>query len=238
MIKVAVCDDIHETVTQITGYLTEYQQLKNQQLDVKSFFNAEDLWEHLKSNSCDLIILDIELVKMNGVELGQLIRTELNNHTMKIVYISAKDCYDRQLFEVQPLNFLPKPIDKEKLFKMIDLTLELLSDTERVFVFENKQGTFRIKFNDILYFESFDHKIEITTVSGKYEFKSSLSEVTKQLSDCRFIKVHRSYIINYNNASHIKYEEITMSNGDKIPISRDRCKEVRRIISEWEGVGI
>lgn len=50
--------------------------------------------------------------------------------------------------------------------------------------------------------------------------------------------MHRSYIINYNNTSHIKYEEITMSNGDKIPVSRDRRKEVRKIISEWEGVGV
>lgn len=238
MMRVAVCDDVHEVVTRVNGYLLEYQQLKNQRLDITSFFNAEDLWEHLKGNHCDLIILDIELVKMNGVELGQLIRTELNDHTMKIVYISAKDCYDRQLFEVQPLNFLPKPIDKEKLFKMVDLTVELLSDTERFFVFENKQGTFRMKFNNILYFESFDHDIKIATVSGSYEFKSSLSEVMKQLSDSRFLQVHRSYIINYNNTSHIKYEEITMSNGDTIPVSRDRRKDVRKIISEWEGVGI
>lgn len=238
MIRIAVCDDVHEVVAQVNGYLLEYQQLKNQRLDITSFFNAEDLWEHLKVNHCDLIILDIELVKMNGVELGQLIRTELNNHTMQIVYISAKDCYDRQLFEVQPLNFFSKPIDKEKLFEMIDLTIELLSDTERFFVFENKQGAFRMKFNDILYFESFDHNIKIATVSGSYIFKSSLSEVMKQLSDSRFLQVHRSYIINYNNTSHIKYEEITMTNGDKIPVSRDRRKEVRKIISEWEGVGV
>lgn len=51
MIRIAVCDDIHEAVTQITGYLMEYQQLKKQKLDVTSFFNAEDLWEHLNSNS-------------------------------------------------------------------------------------------------------------------------------------------------------------------------------------------
>lgn len=238
MIRVAVCDDIHEAVSEISGYLMEYQQLKGQRLDIASFFNAEDLCGYLKANHCDLIILDIELVKMNGVELGQLIRSELKDHTMKIVYISAKDGYDRQLFEVQPLNFLPKPINKEKLFKMVDLAIELLSDKERFFVFENKQGTFRMKFNDILYFESFDHNIKISTVSGSYEFKSTLSEVMKQLSNSRFLQIHRSYIVNYNNTSHIKYEEITMSNGDKIPVSRDRRKEVRRIISEWEGVGV
>lgn len=238
MIRVAVCDDFPETVTQVNEYLVEYQQLRDVKLDIKSFYNAEELWEYLRRNPCDLVILDIELVKMNGVELGQLIRTELNDHTMKIVYISAKDCYDRQLFEAQPLNFLPKPIDKEKLYKMIDLTIDLLRDTERFFVFENKQGAFRIRFNDIIYFESLDHDIKIAAVSGNYEFKSSLSEVLKQLSDSRFLQVHRSYIINYSNANHIKYEEIIMSNGDAIPVGRDRRKDVRKIISEWEDVGI
>lgn len=238
MIRVAICDDFPETVTQVNEYLVEYQQLRDVKLDIKSFYNAEELWEYLRRNPCDLIILDIELVEMNGVELGHLIRTELKDNIIKIVYISAKNCYDRQLFDVQPLNFLQKPIDKEKLFKMVDLTAELLSSRDRVFVFESKQGTFRMKFNDILYFESFDHYFKIETKSGDYEFKSTLAEIMEQISDSRFIQVHRSYIINYDNTSHIKYEEITMLNGDVIFISRDRRKEVRKIISELERVNI
>ena len=238
MIRVAICDDFPETVTQVNEYLVEYQQLRDVKLDIKSFYNAEELWEYLRRNPCDLIILDIELVEMNGVELGHLIRTELKDNIIKIVYISAKNCYDRQLFVVQPLNFLQKPIDKEKLFKMVDLTAELLSSRDRVFVFESKQGTFRMKFNDILYFESFDHYFKIETKSGDYEFKSTLAEIMEQISDSRFIQVHRSYIINYDNTSHIKYEEITMLNGDVISISRDRRNEVRKIISELERVNI
>ena len=238
MIRVAICDDFPETVTQVNEYLVEYQQLRDVKLDFKSFYNAEELWEYLRRNPCDLIILDIELVEMNGVELGHLIRTELKDNIIKIVYISAKNCYDRQLFDVQPLNFLQKPIDKEKLFKMVDLTAELLSSRDRVFVSESKQGTFRMKFNDILYFESFDHYFKIETKSGDYEFKSTLAEIMEQISDSRFIQVHRSYIINYDNTSHIKYEEITMLNGDVISISRDRRKEVRKIISELERVNI
>lgn len=238
MIRVAICDDFPETVTQVNEYLVEYQQLRDVKLDIKSFYNAEELWEYLRRNPCDLIILDIELVEMNGVELGHLIRTELKDNIIKIVYISAKNCYDRQLFDVQPLNFLQKPIDKEKLFKMVDLTAELLSSRDRVFVFESKQGTFRMKFNDILYFESFDHYFKIETKSGDYEFKSTLAEIMEQISDSRFIQVHRSYIINYDNTSHIKYEEITILNGDVISISRDRRKEVKKIISELERVNI
>lgn len=233
MIRVAVCDDVREVVIQLKDYLLEYQELKGQRLDIKSFYNAEDLFDYLKKNDCDLILLDIELVKMNGVELGRLIRNELNDHSTQIVYISAKNSYDRQLFDVQPLNFLPKPIDKNKLFKSIDLTAFLMKGKERVFVFENKPRIYRIKLNDILYFESSDHYYKVVTMSGTYEFKSTLSEIMEQISDSRLIQVHRSYIINYDNSVQTKYEEVIMSNGERIPISRDRRKAVKKLFIEW-----
>lgn len=238
MIKIAVCDDFKDIVAQVNEYLVEYQQLRDAKLDIKNFFNADDLLDYLKSNHCDLIILDIELVEMNGVELGHKIRTELNDNNIKIVYISGKNCYDRQLFDVQPLNFLQKPLDKDKLFKMVDLTRKLLNNGQRVFVFENKQGTFRIKLDDILFFESFDHYYKIVTTSGNYEFMSTLMEIMKQISDSRFIQVHRSYVINYDNSNLVKYDEITMINGKKIPISRDRRKNVRNCVTKWEGANL
>ena len=98
---------------------------------------------------------------------------------------------------------------------MVDLTRKLLNNGQRVFVFENKQGTFRIKLDDILFFESFDHYYKIVTTSGNYEFKSTLMEIMKQISDSRFIQVHRSYVINYDNSNLVKYDEITMINGKK-----------------------
>ncbi len=235
MIRVAVCDDIHEAVTQITGYLMEYQQSKNHKLDVTSFFIAEDLWEHLKSNHCDLIILDIELVKMNGVELGHLIRTELDDHAVSIIYISAMDTYDRQLFDVQPLNFLPKPIDKQKLFDAVDLAIRLLDDKNHIFVFKDKGGSHRIRIKEILYFESFAHNLKIVASSENYEFRASMSEIMDELSDFGFIQIHRSYIINYEQIKSIRYKEVVMANGDTVPISRNKRKEIREILMSLGG---
>lgn len=74
MIRIAVCDDEKEVITQMNEYLLEYQRIEKRRLDIMLFTNAEELWGYLKSKPCDLIILDIELVKMNGVELGHLIR--------------------------------------------------------------------------------------------------------------------------------------------------------------------
>lgn len=235
MIRIAVCDDIHEVVTQVNGYLLEYQQLKNQRLDITSFFNAEDLWEHLKGNHCDLIILDIELVKMNGVELGRLIRTKLNDHALNIIYISAMDTYDRQLFDVQPLNFLPKPIDKKKLFDILDLAIQLLDDKNHIFVFKDRDGSHRLRVKEILYFESLAHNFKIVTTSENYEFRASLSDIMSELSNFGFIQVHRSYIVNYDQIKVIKYEEVIMANGDSIPISRNKRKETRETLMKFGG---
>lgn len=235
MLRVAVCDDIPQAVAQIVGYLDEYQQLKNCVLDVKPFFNAEDLWEHLKSNSCDLIILDIELVKMNGVELGHLIRTELNDHALSIIYISAMDAYCMQLFDVQPLNFLPKPVDKQKLFDMIDLTIRLLDNKNHVFVFKDREGSHRLRVKEILYFESLAHNFKVVTKDKNYEIRANLSDIMTELSNFGFIQVHRSYVVNYDQIKVIKYEDLIMTNGDLIPISRNKRKETREALMKFGG---
>ncbi len=235
MLRVAVCDDLRDVVTQITEYLMEYQRLKDQRVEILPFFNAEDLWEYLKNKSCDLIILDIELVKMNGVELGHLIRTELNDHALNIIYISARDTYDRQLFDVQPLNFLPKPVDKLKLFDMIDLAIRLSDNKNHVFMFKDKDGSHRLSVKDILYFESFAHNFKVVTTDRNYEIRANLSDIMTELSNYGFIQVHRSYIVNYDQIKVIKYEDLIMTNGDSIPISRNKRKETREILIKFGG---
>lgn len=235
MIRVAVCDDVREVVAQVNGYLLEYQNIRNRRFDIISFNNAEDLREHLKANNCDIIILDIELVKMNGVELGKWIRTELNDHAIKIIYISALDTYDRQLFDMQPLNFLPKPINKEKLYESLDLAVQLFDEKNHIFVFKDKDGLHRIRVKDILYFESLKHDFKMITVNETFEFRTSMPEIMKQLLDFGFAQVHRSYIINYDQIKTINYEEIVMSNNDAIPIGRSKRKVIRGILMQLGG---
>ena len=128
MIRIAVCDDMHEVVREINGYLLEYQEQNDLKIGVNNFYTAEELWEFVKTNHCDLIFLDIELDRMNGIELGKRIRKELNDQDIKIIIISAMEGYYKQLFDIQPLNFLLKPVDKIKLFEMIDLTVRLIEE--------------------------------------------------------------------------------------------------------------
>lgn len=235
MIRVAVCDDVREVVAQVNGYLSEYQKLKKNKMNISNFYNAEELWEFLKAHHCDLIILDIELVKMNGVELGKKIRTELNDQDIKIIIISALENYYKQLFDIQPLNFLLKPIDKIKLFEILDLAIRLIDDKNHIFTFKIKESTYRLRVKDILYFESVQHNFKVVTINKSYEFRSSLSDILNQLSDFGFIQVHRSYVVNYDHIININYDELTMSNDTIIPISRNKRKDIRELLIKFGG---
>jgi two-component SAPR family response regulator len=74
-----------------------------------------------------LIFLDIELGDMLGVDVGRYIRNKLNNYFMEIVFISAYDKYDRELFDLQPLNFLRKAINEESIENCIDLAIKRMN---------------------------------------------------------------------------------------------------------------
>lgn len=112
MLRIAICDDEITICSHIENIIMEYSKY----FVIKVFYTGEQLVDYIEQgNKFDLIFLDIELNLLNGIQVGKKIRQDMNDYITKIVYISGKNCYDRELFDVQPLNFIPKPIIKKKL---------------------------------------------------------------------------------------------------------------------------
>lgn len=127
MITIAICDDDNYICSQIEKYILNYSKTKNIKFDIEVFYSGESLTNFImKEHSFDLIFLDIELITQTGVQLANKIRNEFDDYSTKIVFITSKDGYEQELFDVQPLNFIKKPIDFEKLKKCIELTIKLL----------------------------------------------------------------------------------------------------------------
>ena len=78
----------------------------------------------------DILYLDIELFEVSGIDAGIFIRKQMENHTMQIIYISGKQSYAQQLFKVQPMDFLVKPIEEEKIEETLALALRLSGETQ------------------------------------------------------------------------------------------------------------
>lgn len=230
MIRIAVCDDDYTICTELEKIILEYKEQNNKELTVDVFYSGEYLIKHIKdNNSFDLIFLDIELGEINGVEVGNIIRKDFDDYITKIVYISSKNHYDRQLFEVQPLHFLEKPLDKYKVFKDINLAIKILNKQNDWFSFKIGHEIYKMPIKEIIYFESLDREIRLVGVKEIVQFYDKIETILKRVSEFRFMNPHRSYLINYDHVISIKKDTIIISNGDKIPLSRLKNKEIREL---------
>lgn len=240
MFKIAICDDVKATCEELENViLNAAKNVFHEELDVDTFYNGDALIKELQEgNSYDLIFLDIELgKKINGVGVGHIIRNDMDDHITQIVYISSKDGYDRQLFDVQPLHFLQKPIHPDKVVDDIRLAMKISKKENKMFEFKHFRNTLKVPYKDILYFESFAREITLVGTKTNYSFYYNIKNLIKILPDF-FIQPHRSYLVNYELVTCFKYEELIMANGDTIPISRNKRAEISKLqlMFEWKGL--
>ena len=235
MFKVAVCDDEQRICEIIESIILEFKRKSYLEIDIEVFYSGEDLYKYIKNeHGFDLIFLDIEMNALNGVEVGRKIREEMDDHITKIVYISGKDNYDRQLFDVQPLYFLSKPLSPEKVIKALRLAMKLSNKFGGVFTYKKGYQAFRLPIRDIIYFESLDREIKLVSIKKEDFFYGTIDDVLQRVAKYQFIQIHRSYAINYSQVIKFKYDEVIMSNSVILPISQSRRKEVRKLQITYE----
>jgi len=230
MFRIAICDDEQMIGSQIESILLDYCRRTGLKTDIIVFDSGEDLYKYMELNrDFDLIYLDIVMEPMNGLEVGRKIRNIMQNHKTDIVYISGKDEYDRQLFDVQPLHFIPKPIDPIKVIQDLKLSMIRANKLGGMFAYKKGNESYKVPIKDILYFESLGREIKIVTVNSEDVFYGIMQEIFEVVGKYQFIKIHRSYMVNYNHISIFRYEEVVMSNKVILPISQGRRKEIKDI---------
>lgn len=234
--QIAICDDMLEVCAELENILLDFQAKTNREMHISTFYSGEALIERMKAGeSFDLIFLDIELHHVNGVEVGRFIRYELDGHITKIIYMSVKDSYDRQLFEVQPLQFLEKPFGQLDVTKGIELAYKISDRDQTMFAYQIGTQTYRVPLKNILYFESHLRKIRLVGVKEAVEFYGKVHDVLKQLRGMSFVRPHKAYIVNYAYVSKVRYEELEMANEDHIPVSQGKRKAMREFHLEYIG---
>ncbi len=235
MFRVAICDDEKEICSYIENIIWEFNKTTNERIEVDVFYSGEELYSEIQNGtSYDLIFLDIELQSISGIDIGRKIRDEIKNEIVLIVYISGKDSYAMDLFEVRPMNFLIKPIQSDKIIKVLKKALELTNNLNNVFCYKQGRKSVRKEIKEIIYFESMDRQIRMVTLDGDDIFYGTLKEVYEQVEKYNFIACHKSYLINYRHVAEFQYEQLTMTNKEVIPISQPQRKYVREYQIKYE----
>lgn len=239
MFHIGICDDEKWTCTELEEIIYEYVNKIGMKIDVSVWYKGEILCDYLKKNNniLDLLFLDIELITIDGIEVGSFIREELENTETMIVFISSKSSYAMSLFRIQPIDFLIKPLTKKMINDVLNRSIEIYERKNQIFEYYSKGNFFKIAFKKIIYFYSEDKKINIVTKNEVVQFNGKLKEIARIVPH-RFVLIHQSYLVNLDFVIECSYKMMRMNNGELLNISQPYRKIVREIImeNEWEHI--
>lgn len=228
--KIAVCSDEASICGQIEQILLKAQGLYNVTIEIEVFLSGEELLKYIKNGvSYDLIFLQSEMSKLNGIKVGMLIRNVIKDLEVELVYVLAKTDDMFKIIKTSPLYAVIKPIKSEEVLIAFKKARGKHETDSKFFYYKLGRNRCKVQLSEIIYFESIGRKAKIVTTQETIEIYDSLTDINKQLEKSNFIRVHKSYIINYDHIAKLAGKQCTMENGEEINISQLKRKEVKNI---------
>ena len=214
MINCIIIDDEPLAIEKLVNYIAKLPELNL----LKTFSSGISAIDFLKTNSVDLLFLDIEMKELTGIQLLESI--SLNS---KVVITSAYKEYAIKGFELKVCDYLLKPITFERFVKAYDKVVEELNLTtgrinhKRIFI-KTEYRLEGIESSEILYIEGMGDYRRIVTTHKKIMTLQSFAELAKILPLDLFCRVHKSFIVAVDKVEKIERNRITI-NEKLIPIS-------------------
>lgn len=229
--RIAICDDEQLDIKYIKELLHIWQEETNISLQIETFTSAENfLFHYAEDKLYDIILLDIELGGMDGVTMAKKIRKE--NKTVQIIFISGYSDYIAEGYEVEALHYLLKPVNKEKLFSVLQRAQEKIKQNDRNLHLEIHGEMVRIPLYKIRYV---DVNLNYVTIyaNKEYTLKRTLRDIEKDL-DSRFVRVGRSIIINITFVHKVTKISVYLFDGTILPLPRKAYETINRAIIAYE----
>lgn len=237
MLRIAFCDDMERDRANIMNKLTQIEEKWGEKFIITSFASGEDLCKGIMENHYDVILLDIIMEGIDGIETATRIRT-MGEESL-IIFISSFDERIRELFDFRTIAFIDKPVDAKMLEIALEKAYEIIKKNNEVFFSFNKNGSVQyLPVNDIIYFESKRNKISIYTNKETETFYGTLSGVWEQIEAMnQFVMTHRSFIFNLKYIT-VKSEKIIIKDtGEEFSIGEkhkaDTQERYKNYIEKW-----
>lgn len=228
---VAVCDDDGAQREYLTELVRAWAEKRHCLAEVRQYPEAEAfLFEYEEKKDFDILLLDVEMPGRSGTDLAKEVRRD--NRAVQIVFVTGFYEYFSDGFDVSALHYLIKPVGPEKLYPVLDRAAENLSFHQRSVLISTPEAERKIPLADILYVEAQNVYVVIHTRRESFQIRCTLARFSEQLDET-FLKVHRSFVVGLKDITKITKKEITVSNGDLIPISRGMYDEVHAALVKY-----
>lgn len=226
--KISIVDDSSADTQYVSALAARWAESAGHTANICSFPSAEAfLFQCEETQDFDILLLDIEMGAMNGVDLAKKIRCR--NDAVQIVFITGYPDFIAEGYEVAALHYLMKPVSYEKLHAVLDCAAANLGKTEKRLCVTYDRSTDLVPLSQILYVEAQKQYVLIHTPDKTYRMKRSFAETVAELDEF-FFKCQRSFCVNLRHITRITHNSVLLGNGEEIPISRGIAEEIGREI--------
>jgi len=225
--RVAIVDDNSVDAEYVQRILNAWSQDRQIHVLTEPFASAESfLFRYAEDKAWDILLLDIEMGAMDGVSMAKRVRQD--NEAVQIVFITGYSDYIAEGYEVAALHYLMKPVNKDKLFTVLDRALEKRKQEERCLNLEAYGEMVRIPFYEIRYLDVHQNYVTVHA-KADYTVKRTLGDFEKEL-DNRFHRVGRGMILNLKYIQRVTKTEVHLSDGTVLSLPRGAYEPLNRAI--------
>lgn len=232
-ITVGLCDDCCEQVELLAGYIKRYSEAR----DIEIFYSTEPevFLSQIEERKPQLLFLDIDMERMNGIELGEKIRESLKDAV--IIYITGYEKYALEAFRIRAFHYLIKPMNRESFLQVFEEACDLIEkrsrrEPQKSFTLQNKGELIVINYSDIYYFEKTGHKIKIRTTDRDIFYYGNMYRLLEKLDRNQFIQCHQGYIVNMDKVRCFHERSLYLGENLKLPVSRSCVERVKELMTK------
>jgi DNA-binding LytR/AlgR family response regulator len=186
------------------------------------------LFSYEDNKAVDILLLDIQMGEMDGVELAKRIRAD--NKEVQIIFVTGYMEYIADGYDVEALHYLLKPVTEEKLEAILNRALVKLAGNERAIYINRGSENIRIPVYEIRYLEV-RHNYVTVCANEEFTVKKTLMEMEKELDDS-FFRTGRSHVVNLKYIRKVTKTEVHLKDGTLIPLSRGLYNKLNRAMIE------
>lgn len=227
MLKIAICDDDLKFTEVLLNMIMESLKNANIECEAECFVNGKKLWE--ANEVYDLYFLDIEIPESNGFEIAKKIRKE-EGRKPDIVFVTAHENAVYDVFEYETIGFIRKSSLKEDFAKAISTFLRKWKRKNFIYEIKSEGHIIYKSVEEIIYAEVYSHKLLLHCLDGDYPIWGSMDELEEKLSEAKFIRTHRCFLVNPKYIKKIERKTIFLEALDviEIPFSKYKSTEVKK----------
>ncbi|MCH5263261.1 MAG: response regulator transcription factor [Lachnospiraceae bacterium] len=231
--RIAICEDNKEHMEILVEMVNRWAKKKNEQIAIGRYESAEQFLFCMKDEShYDLAFLDIQMSKINGLQLARMIREE--DRLIFIVFTTGLKKYAPKGYEVSAFRYLIKPLQEDEVFQALTKASEMIENRKKEAIIVTRGDESRRIFkDDIYYIEVDNHHILLHLHEETIRFKAKLKEFEIQFKEPQFCKCHRSYIVNLKYAGKISREGVEIDGKVTLPISKSRWEALNHCYMEY-----